>query len=107
MTHIPKVNPNHKRRAPKQSVRNEFKPKIRQAIYDREGGLCQSCGGLGNQVHHVKYKSQMGRGVITNGMLICNDCHDRIHKDKQLSNEWVKLYRDKYGHDFYKDEWDE
>lgn len=106
MTFNPVPKPNHKRQAPKQSVRNEFKPRVRKQVHERENGLCQNCGGLGNQVHHVKYKSQMGRGVATNGMLVCNTCHDKIHKDKQLSNQWVKVYRDRFGYDFYKDGWD-
>lgn len=98
--------PKHKRRKPKQSTRNEFKPKVRQQIYDRDNGLCRNCGGLGNQVHHIVYKSQMGRGVATNGMLVCSDCHDKMHKDKQLSYQWVKVFREEYGHDFHKDEFD-
>lgn len=67
---------------------------------------CQMCGGRATQIHHVMPRSRQGRGVYTNAMAVCNDCHSRIHKDNDLLDYWINLYAERYGPDFYKDRWD-
>lgn len=107
MTFNPVPKPQHKRRIPKQSKRNEFSQKVRNQIMKDENGLCQSCGNKATQIHHVRPRGRQGRGVYTNGMAICNSCHTRIHKDNALMNHWILLYEQKYGKDFYKDVFDD
>lgn len=103
---IPKINPNHRRRVPKQSKRNDFSKKVRDRIIERDDGKCRNCGAIGSEIHHVVFRSQGGRGVYTNGLLVCHHCHRRIHEYKILANKWVFLFEKEYGKDFYKDEWD-
>lgn len=99
--------PNHKRRVPKQKQRNDFNPKVRKQIMNDQNNTCQSCGNKATQIHHVMPRGRSGRGVYTNGMAICNRCHTNIHKDNTLLDYWIFTYKQKYGKDFYKDEWDE
>jgi len=106
MTFKPVPKPHHERRVPKQSRRNEFSKKVRDQIYERDQGKCRNCGGVGTEIHHVVFRSQGGRGVFTNGLLVCHYCHKRIHEHKILANKWKFLFEQEYGPDFYKDEWD-
>ena len=102
----PVPKPNHQRRVPKQKQRNEFSRKVRKQIMNDNDNKCQSCGNKATQVHHVYPRGRGGRGVYSNGMAICNGCHTKIHKDNTLLNYWIYLYEQKYGKNFYRDEWD-
>src|SRR5690625_1963787 len=99
---VPK--PNHKRRAPKQSVRNKFSKKVAQEIIDRDDGICQICFSMsGTEIHHIKFRSQGGRGVATNGILLCPHCHRLAHKEWEVAESLRLRAKNKYGPDYYKD----
>jgi len=102
---VPK--PNFKRSKPTRKHRNNFSKKVREQIYERDNGCCRNCGGIGTEIHHVIFRSQGGRGVYTNGLLVCHYCHRRIHDHKILANKWVFLFEQEYGKNFHEDEWDE
>lgn len=101
---IPK--PNFKRRSPKRSKRGEFSKKTAEAIYKRDAGLCQICARQGNEIHHCKFKSQGGRGVYENGLLLCTHCHVKVHQSYELAEELRWRMKSRYGADYYKDKWD-
>ena len=101
---VPK--PTHKRRVPKQSKRNEFSNKVRKEILERDNGQCQMCLGKGEEIHHVFLKSRGGRGVFTNGLSLCHNCHRRVHDDNGLIDYWIDVFTDRYGHGFWMDEYD-
>lgn len=103
----PVPKPNHKRSKPKRLNRNKFAKKVRQEILERDNYTCQQCGGIGEHIHHVKYRAQGGRGVFTNGLTLCNECHTLVHKNKDLSDKWESIFIERYGENFYKDEWDD
>lgn len=108
MTFSPVPKPNYKRKKPTRKQRGEFSPQVRQDITDRDEGLCRVCGGLGGQIHHVQPKgSGKGRGVFTNGMLVCQPCHADIHKHYGKLKFWQRVFAELYGPNFYKDEWDD
>lgn len=104
MIGVPK--PNHKRRVPKRSARNSFPSYVRKKIYERDGGRCQQCGGIGTEIHHVVFRSQGGRGVETNGLTLCTPCHRRVHDNAALADYWIDVFADRYGPNFYKDKYD-
>jgi len=97
---------NHKRKSPKQSLRGEFNRSLRKEIYERDNGLCRQCGKQGSEIHHCKFRSSGGRGVLTNGVLLCNRCHVRVHRIKEEADKWRRIMEVNYGADYYKDEWD-
>lgn len=102
---VPKVT--YKRRKPTRRKRNAFSYKVKQQIYERDNGLCQQCGAPGTEIHHVKFRSQGGRGVVNNGLLLCADCHRKIHQVRKFARKWQEVFEERYGQDYYKDEWDE
>lgn len=102
---VPK--PTHVRRIPRRAKRNDFSKKVREQIIERDEGECRNCGSPGSQIHHVKYRSQGGRGVFTNGLLVCNSCHEKIHRNVELKESWQQTFETIYGPSYWKDEWDE
>lgn len=101
---VPK--PSHKRRVPKQSKRNEFSKKVRKEIFERDNGQCQMCLGKGEEIHHVMLRARKGRGVFTNGLTLCHNCHRRVHSDNELIDYWIDVFTDRYGYGFWMDEYD-
>ncbi|MFE8704116.1 HNH endonuclease [Cytobacillus sp. FJAT-54145] len=105
MPAVPK--PNHKRRVKKQVDRNKFPKFVRDQIKKHFENNCQMCGGKGHHCHHVQPKgSGKGRGVFTNGLLLCNSCHKKVHADDSLLRYWKEVFRKKYGPLYFMDEED-
>src|SRR5690625_3474587 len=102
---VPKVT--YKRRKPVRRKRNNFSKKVRQEILERDDYKCQQCGGRGTQIHHVMPRGRNGRGVVTNGLTLCDFCHDQVHQNADLLNGWIKHYKSFFGDEFWKDGWDE
>lgn len=107
----PVARPDHKRRIPTQKQRNDFSETVRKKIKKRDKNKCKVCHNPNAyQIHHVKPKggSVSGRGVYQNGMLICDYCHERMHdKNKPyLLLQWQEIYEQRYGPDYFRDEWD-
>ena len=98
--------PKHKRRIPKQSKRNEFSPKTRNKILEKDNYQCQMCKGKGEEIHHVFLKSRGGRGVFENGLTLCHNCHRKVHDDNELIEYWIDVFTDRYGWGFWMDEYD-
>lgn len=105
---VPVPKPNHKRWKMKKSKRSEFSKKVREQIWERDEGLCRNCFSPGHQIHHVKPKGfgNEGRGVFTNGLLVCASCHQRIHADPDLMKQWQSTFEKIYGPDYFRDKYD-
>lgn len=96
----------YKKRKPSRKKRGEFSKETTSKILEKFENKCGVCGGIPTEIHHVMYKSRGGRGVLENGMPVCQQCHFEIHQNKKLSDFWIWLFESKYGPDFYKDEYD-
>jgi len=66
---------------------------IRDAVIKRDKGICQKCGGTGNQIDHIKGSS----GNFTNLQLLCSNCHNEKTKSGFVTiskethpEEWIK-----------------
>lgn len=101
---VPK--PTFKRSKPTRKQRNNFSREVRKQIYERDEGKCQECGGIGTEIHHVKFRSQGGRGVFSNGVLLCANCHRKVHQLRELAEKWRNIMEERYGPNYYKDSWD-
>lgn len=100
--------PTYKRRKPTLAQRNKFNTETIEQIRQYFNGKCAECGVYTDNKppHHIKFKSQGGRGTKTNGLWLCPDCHERIHKSKALTDKWRRWAIEQFGEDYYKDEWD-
>jgi len=52
-------------------------------IYMRDNNLCLVCGKAGDaQIHHIKFRSRLGKNIPNNLALLCCKCHDSLHHGK-------------------------
>lgn len=77
---------------PRRGVAGAFKPKTRQAIVERDSGLCVKCKGPYSEIHHVIFRSQGGKGTIDNGVCVCTTCHGWAHAGRE-GREWFESYQ--------------
>lgn len=100
----PVDKPSHKRRVKKRADRTKFSKMVRDAVKEHFNHTCQMCGGKGIHCHHVQPKgSGVGRGVFTNALLLCNNCHKQVHADDALLRHWKEVFRKKYGPLYFMD----
>jgi hypothetical protein len=62
--------------------------KVRDALHERAGDCCEMCGRHGaNNAHHRRNKSQGGRDVLSNLLLLCGSgvtgCHGWVTGNPQ------------------------
>jgi 5-methylcytosine-specific restriction endonuclease McrA len=102
----PVSKPKHKRRVQKKSSRGKFTESTREQVKDKYDNLCQQCFGKGHHVHHVYPKGRGGRNVITNALLLCNQCHREVHDNEELLQHWIEVFKVEHGDNFWKDDQD-
>ena len=59
---------------------------------------CEVCWRQSVDIHHIKFKSQIGQDCIWNLIGICRPCHDRWHLKKRpyLTQEDLQLIHNKF-----------
>jgi 5-methylcytosine-specific restriction endonuclease McrA len=81
--------------------------RVRQAVYDRDEGVCQMCGRPTQNIHHI-IGGGMGRRRchhIANLITLCDfpydpNCHDQTHRGKRSEElqQWCENWsRERYG----------
>ena len=72
--------------------RKRIDPKIIEAVKKRSYGLCELCGRMGEQYHHIFGGN--GRRKPTERVEcishLCAKCHNNLH-DKGIGNRYLKL----------------
>jgi len=84
------------RKSPKRAARGKFSAETIRAIYERDNGACVKCGtssDLEAVPHHIIYRSQLGKGTIDNGCVICRPCHNWAHRCRE-GRVWFEQYRE-------------
>lgn len=99
--------PSFRRLKPKRGKRGEFSRLTRELIYERDEGLCRQCGAPAQEIHHVRFRSQNGRGVVSNGICVCHRCHRMIHNNPRIASAWQHTFEERYGLGYWKDQYDE
>ena len=82
----------------------EIPLKVKQKVYDRDGGLCVMCGNVGMPNAHFIARSQGGLGIEENILTLCFYCHNKF--DQSVSREEMREYFREYLKSKYPD-WDE
>jgi 5-methylcytosine-specific restriction endonuclease McrA len=86
------INPDHNY--------SEMNDDIYVYVVTRDEELCTKCGGRGEQVHHIKFRSSGGGHCANNLALICRECHDLIHfggLTKKDQNKITNTIRNQIG----------
>lgn len=64
----------------------------RKSVFERDSYTCVICGKVGGKLnaHHIKpfakYKNDRHR--VSNGVTLCEQCHKKVHNDKDP--KWIK-----------------
>jgi len=55
-------------------------------ICEQDVILCEVCGRIAVDIHHIKYRSQGGSDDVDNLIALCRKCHDLAHA-KEITEE--------------------
>lgn len=91
---------------PKRGKRNQITAKEYEKAYEFYSGVCVMCGSPNIEMHHVKYRSQGGRGTWRNLMPLCKHHHEMAHSESAIDESVKALQVDKHGEHYYMDEHD-
>ena len=54
---------------------------LHRKVLKRDSWRCQFCSSMQNlQVHHLKFRSQLGGDEEQNLITLCADCHEQVHR---------------------------
>jgi 5-methylcytosine-specific restriction endonuclease McrA len=54
--------------------------------------LCEICGSPAVDVHHIKYRSRLGKDEIENLMALCRVHHDLAHAEKITEKQLTEIH---------------
>ena len=68
---------------------------VKQAVLSRDNYTCQNCGEKTGklEVHHILFRSKGGSNRMDNLVVLCQDCHKKIHTGKLKLNKKVKSFK--------------
>lgn len=58
---------------------NELYKRTRKWAIERDEGLCVICGSVADEVHHIVFRSQLGKSNLENLACLCRECHSMAH----------------------------
>lgn len=79
---------------------------VKQAVYDRDGGVCIWCGRRGYPEAHYIPRSKGGLGIEENILTLCRGCHDHYDHGSRFERECMREEFEKHLRGHYPD-WDE
>ncbi len=95
---------------PKRSVRGRILKKDYNEALRRHGDYCYLCGTtVGLEAHHVRFRSNGGRGGWRNIRFLCNEHHRgkySPHQDEGVRRALEVIHEEMYGEWFWADRYD-
>lgn len=73
--------------------------RVCEEVYERDKGCCVNCGRYvaeGTKPHHVLFKSRGGGDTVDNMVMLCNECHFKVHHShlgKAIQDKCERLLR--------------
>lgn len=83
----------------KQTRACKIPPKVRERVYERDGGLCVLCHAPGIPNAHFIARSHGGLGIEENIVTLCLDCHnayDNSDKRKEYRERLREYLKGQY-----------
>lgn len=96
----------HARRKPKRKERGAINKKQYQLALDWFGDTCNICGSVPIEMHHIVFRSNLGRGGFRNLMPLCNYHHRLAHQDRSFADELRDMRYEAFGKLYYTDAYD-
>lgn len=101
---VPK--PKHKRRKPKRKDRGKITKYDYQQALDWFGDTCNICNSRPIEMHHIRFRSNGGRGRFRNLMPLCKFHHEQAHQDRGFADSLREERAEAFGEYYYADEHD-
>jgi len=61
-------------------------------VLNRDGYKCRSCRSRNNlHAHHLQFRSQQGADTLDNLVVLCNQCHEALHRGDLTINNGVDI----------------
>ncbi|CAN5441453.1 hypothetical protein BH10CHL1_BH10CHL1_17950 [soil metagenome] len=61
---------------------------LREKALERAGHKCQQCGSMWLlEVHHKKHVVNGGKDKLSNLVVLCQDCHDKVHAEDRKKHK--------------------
>ena len=54
--------------------------------------LCEGCGRLACDIHHLTFRSHQGKDNIENLIALCRDCHNAAHSNPKFNNKLKEIH---------------
>lgn len=96
-----------KKKKNRQKKQNTIKENEYQIAMDKHGDTCFFCGSPNVEAHHVKFRSQGGRGTWRNTRFLCPEHHrgnGSPHKSEEIRLMFHDMHVRLYGEYYYCDE---
>jgi HNH endonuclease len=120
-TSRPKDKPKHKEKRPKKKykkletfkgrtippakARGTISKKEYEKVIEAFGSVCVFCRSPYIELHHIKFRSQQGRGNFRNLIPLCKEHHTQAHTERtfadQLKGERIQTFGEWYWADKY------
>jgi 5-methylcytosine-specific restriction endonuclease McrA len=91
---------------PKAKVRGEISKKEYNRAVEEFGAYCNTCGNPYIEMHHIKFRSQGGRGRYRNLIPLCKKHHMLAHKDREFSERLRSQREKRFGEWYWADRFD-
>jgi 5-methylcytosine-specific restriction endonuclease McrA len=70
------------------------------------GNLCVYCGNPQIEIHHIKFRSQGGKGGYRNLIPLCKQHHNQAHSDRDFADRIRNRRELMFGEWYWADKWD-
>ena len=88
----------------KRSKATDIPYKVKQVVYERDGGLCIYCKRQGMPNAHYISRAKGGLGIEQNVVTLCIQCHHDYDNGKDGDKKrLLKQFIENYLKDYYKD----
>jgi len=57
-----------------------------------ENILCEVCGKVAVDIHHIVYRSQGGTDDIENLIALCRSCHNKAHNNELTKEQLFRIH---------------
>ena len=92
---------------PMMKTRKKFTEEAVEKAVEKFSGLCGNCqSAIPVDPHHIRAKSDMGKGVFTNCLPVCRPCHTEIERNAELRQSWKEWAKREYSVYYWADKYD-
>jgi HNH endonuclease len=94
------------RTIPSAKTRGQISKREYERMIEEFGSVCIICGNPYIEAHHLRFRSQGGRGKWRNLAPLCKEHHMKAHSDRKFA-DWLREEREKrFGSWYWADEYD-